>query len=142
MKKAVLIRFEKTDCIDKQTLGDLIFYDNDKKVFECKTLELPDKGNQRRISCIPKGTYKCIARSNEKYKSHYHVKELNGKEVNGRDLILIHHGNYNTDILGCILVGKAHIDINGDKIKDVTASVATMAELVKFGGNEFQLTVI
>jgi hypothetical protein len=70
--------------------------------FECYTLELPWRENQRKISCIPEGTYKVVHRTSPKYKDHLHVTG-----VPNRDLILIHTGNSAKDILGCILVGTA-----------------------------------
>jgi hypothetical protein len=105
---------------DKQTLG-MLFIDN---VFECFTLELPWKENQRVVSCIPAGDYEVVKRFSETYKNHFHV--LN---VPDRDWILIHHGNYFTNTRGCILVGQKLVDINGDGYRDVTDSVNTMKKL-------------
>lgn len=121
----------------KQTLGRLELYDNNRqKVFECKTLELPWKNNMRQKSCIPTGNYKVTPRTSPKYGLHFLI---NG--VKDRDAILIHHGNYHTDILGCILVGTAHIDINGDGFKDVTSSKATMHLLINLAPQGFKLTI-
>ena len=130
MDKLVLTRIEKDD---KQTLGFLSA--NGKEI--CKTLELADKGNQRRISCIPLGTYKVIPRFSEKYKKHFHVTN-----VPGRDYILIHKGNYHTDILGCILVGLSHAYINKDAYKDVASSGVAMTKLLKLYPKGFELEII
>lgn len=108
-----------------QTLGELRLYDREgKQIFYCKTLELSYKNNQRRISCIPKGNYQVLKRYSPKYGRHFHI--LN---VRGRDWILIHQGNFHFQILGCVLVGRDHIDINGDGRKDVTFSKLTMQKL-------------
>jgi hypothetical protein len=115
-----------------QTLGKLTFGD---KSFH--TLELPWKNNERKVSCIPAGKYKVIKRNSPKYGTHFHVQN-----VPGRDLILIHHGNYHTDILGCILVGKGLTDINGDGRKDVTQSKVAMSELIQLLPAEFNLEII
>ena len=45
------------------------------------------------------------------------------------------------DILGCILVGLASKDINGDGYKDVTSSVKDMKKLLKVVPQEFTLTI-
>lgn len=65
------------------------------------TLELPDKGNKRRESCIPEGAYMCRKYTSAKYKD---VWEITG--VENRSKILIHAGNTVNDIEGCILIGR------------------------------------
>jgi hypothetical protein len=132
---AVLIRSFQNKV---KTLGDLVIFDDAmREIFKCKTLELGWNNNERRISCIPEGVYEVVPRKSKKYGEHYHITN-----VENRDWILIHHGNFTTDILGCILVGKAHKDINGDKITDVTSSVATMNKLRKaVGENSFKIKI-
>jgi hypothetical protein len=79
---------------DEGTNGDL-YADSQ---FICHTIELPWKGNQTGISCIPEGTYKVIRRTSEHHKKHLHVLD-----VPGRDLILIHKANdAQEDLRGCI----------------------------------------
>jgi hypothetical protein len=121
----------------KQTKGYSHVYDNDDKyIFSCKTLEPPWRENQRRISCIPEGDYKCVKRTSPKYGHHWHVQD-----VPNRDLILIHSGNFNTHTLGCILVGREFADINGDGLCDVTHSKQMMDELRKILDDEFFLSI-
>ena len=121
--KVILTR----EYFQKQTLGHLsVVSDAGKEVFSCKTLELPWLNNARRISCIPEGEYTCKAHVSPKFGQTYHV--LN---VKNRDAILIHHGNFNKDTLGCILVGSKHIDLNNDGLLDVANSKDTMASLLK-----------
>ena len=127
-----MLEIKRQESCEKQTLGTL--YYEGKEV--CKTLELPWLENQRRVSCIPKGTYKVVKRYSQKYKHHFHILD-----VENRDWILIHHGNYYTDILGCILVGKSHTDINGDGLLDVTSSVATMKILNDLLPDNFELVI-
>lgn len=133
--------------LPEQTEGTLEIYDEDSLDLEfvCKTLELPWKGNQKDVSCIPEGFYDVVPRTSPKYGNHLHVTG-----VEGRSLILIHHGNYagsmnpktgKPDIRGCILVGKAHVDLNGDGIKDVTSSKDTMKALMQVAPNGFVLEV-
>lgn len=51
-----------------QTLGELAVNDlNGVTLFSCKTLELPYKGNAKRVSCIPTGAYKVKKRKSLKY---------------------------------------------------------------------------
>ena len=119
---------------EHQTLGDLLLTSNDTK-FTCKTLELKWLDNQSRISCIPEGKYKVVVRYSEKYDRHLHITG-----VDGRSYILIHWGNYagsvnprtgKPDILGCVLVGLSHTDIDGDGIRDITASKNTFNKIMK-----------
>lgn len=130
MQEEVIINRTQQD--DKQTLGQLTYY-----TYKCKTLELPWKNNDPRISCIPAGTYRCVKRKSPKYSDHFHVTG-----VDGRSYILIHHGNYYTNTKGCILVGHGHSDINNDGYYDVTSSRDTMADLNEILPNTFKLTII
>jgi len=93
MVKLVLKRVQVTD---NATHGELYY----KQKLICYTLELPWKNNQRRISSIPLGKYKCLPYSSAKYPD---VLEVTG--VSNRDKILIHAGNGPEHTHGCILVG-------------------------------------
>jgi hypothetical protein len=125
----------------KQVLGTLaVFDDNNQKTFECKTLELPWKNNQVGQSCIPKGNYNVVRRDSEKFRRHFRIVELDGSEVTGRvGPILIHPGNFASDIRGCILIGREHQDINGDGNLDVTNSRDTLNALLAAAPNGFAL---
>lgn len=132
--KAVLTR-QPSDT--KQTLGRLELFDAiGNKLMECKTLELPWRNNERQKSCIPTGNYTITPRYSAKYGNHFLVNN-----VPGRDAVLIHHGNYHTDILGCILVGATHADLNGDGHKDVTSSKDTMKKLLRYAPSGFKLII-
>lgn len=121
-----------------QTLGQgCIFADDFTVLLEFCILELPWKNNERRVSRIPSGVYDVVKRHSPKYQEHLHI--LN---VPGRDWILMHHGNFYSDILGCILPGTDHLDINGDGLKDVTSSKATMKKIMALVPNEFKLQII
>jgi hypothetical protein len=134
--KAVLKRETAYKSKEVQALGDLTIFDGDEEIFSCKTLELPWKNNKRYISCIPKGTYEVIKRDSVKLKKHFHI--LN---VPGRSDILIHIGNYYTQIKGCILVGEEHTDINADGFTDVKSSAKTMAILNQNLPDKFEITI-
>lgn len=120
----------------KQTLGEMVIEKAGKPVFRCKTLELAWKNNAQQVSCIPAGTYQVVKRHSPKYGYHFHIQN-----VPNRSWILIHHGNYHTDILGCVLVGQSHTDINGDGHRDVTNSKTTMVALNKVLPDSFQLII-
>ena len=119
--RAYLVRL---DSDDKQTLGALTVYCGTDKVFECKTLELPWLNNKPFKSCIPKGEYKVKYRHSETYGHHWIVQD-----VEDRDLILIHFGNFHRDTEGCICVGRDYRDIDSDGYRDVTSSKVTMRAL-------------
>lgn len=132
--KALLKRF---DYDDKQTLGDLIVFNERNGIeFTCKTLELAWKDNERRVSCIPEAEYTVVKRNSPKYGDHFHILD-----VPNRDFILVHHGNFHSDILGCVLVGNNHIDIDGDGYKDVTSSKKTMKKLNEILPEDFTLRI-
>lgn len=100
-----------------ETLGDLAY-----NSFSCKTLERPWKGNQRDISCIPKGTYTCKwTFSLRLLKYTYELQN-----VPGRAGIRIHSGNYFNDTDGCILLGTGYSNINGDSETDIINSKVTV----------------
>ena len=66
----------------------------------CLSMENKWHQNERYVSCIPSGTYKCSSYSSDKYPNVYEVKD-----VPGRTAILIHIGNTASDTQGCILPG-------------------------------------
>ncbi len=66
------------------------------------TLELPWKGNEKNISCIPDGDYKCQRYISRKFGETFIVKN-----VFGRSGILFHAGNTVKDTEGCFLVGES-----------------------------------
>lgn len=131
--EATLERLHKTE---KQTLGILTLFKGGKEVFRCHTLELPWKDNKRQISCIPEGEYKVIPRESPKFKKHFHVLD-----VPGREYILIHPGNYYTQIRGCILPGDGLMDINNDEEQDVLNSRKTLNKLLELAPDGFKLCI-
>jgi len=84
---------------DKSTLGKLYFNGE----FYGHTLELPWKDNEKRVSCIPKGVYEVKKRHTEE--SKYKYEHLHILDVENRELILMHVGNYPKNSKGCILLG-------------------------------------
>ena len=101
-----------------------------------KTIELAWKNNARRTSCIPVGAYTVIKRKSNKYGNHFHV--LN---VPGRDMILIHSGNYYSDSLGCIIVGAGFAHINSDNLIDLYDSKITLRKMFTAFPDRFKLLI-
>lgn len=141
--RAVLCR----EYYDKQTHGTLTVYDEDSgdELFKCRTLELPDKDNQRNISCVPEGFYDVVPRTSPKYSSHLILKD-----VPNRSYILIHPANYvgsvnprtgSPDLRGCIAVGEKYGDITGDGIPEILNSKNTMKKLLEVAPDGFVLEV-
>lgn len=118
----IIINRTKEDAV--QTLGGLRVFDGGQQIFECNTLELPWKNNQRRVSRIPDGVYVANKHKSPKFGESIHIRD-----VENRSEILIHYGNYNRNTLGCVLVGENFADIDGDGHLDVTNSRQTMKEL-------------
>lgn len=121
---------------EKQTLGTLTLTGKKGIVFECCTLELPWKDNKRNISCIPPGIYQVIRRDSPQFREHYYIAG-----VPDRDFILIHPGNFYTQIRGCVLVGDSYQDINKDRLKDLINSRKTMDELLRIAPGGFDLEI-
>jgi hypothetical protein len=70
----------------------------------CRTIELPWRDNEPRVSCIPEGRYELLKRYSKKYQWHLLVKG-----VPGRSYILIHPANVAlTELKGCIAPVSAH----------------------------------
>lgn len=130
-----ILRTYKDHC----TLGEgTVYNETTDPVFTFKTLELPWKGNERRVSCIPEGEYlveKMPPTSKRKYE-YFWVKD-----VPGRDSILFHPGNYTRQILGCLLPGESHTDIDKDGITDITNTTATLKILTALMPQKFKLTI-
>lgn len=116
-----------------QTLGVLYVIEGNKILFECKTLELPYKDNNNKVSCIPEGEYR-VTKRRSKYSFKYEHLLIN--DVPNRDYILIHGANYYTELLGCVAVGNKFKDINGDDLDDVLNSLNTLETLLTYVPDE------
>lgn len=123
-----------------ETRGTFIIFDGEKELFRCKCLELPNKANQRNVSCIPEGSYDA-----EKYSDSKHPNTFWVKNVPGRDGILIHIGNFangvKVDTEGCLLPGIDFVDIDGNGTLDVTGPDIAMRALNYFLPDKFKLII-
>lgn len=125
----------------KETKGIWCIFEGCGIIYQCFTLELPELGNKKKVSCIPEGVYDVIKIYSPTKGKCFHVQD-----VPGRDAILIHVGNYvsgkKIDTQGCILVGRKFIDLNKDGNIDVMESVKTMALLLSILPDKFKLYII
>ncbi len=125
-----MISLNRIETSDNGTFGVLSY--NGKVL--CHTCELPWRDNQKKISCIPPGTYTAKLRNSPKYGDHWHIQN-----VPNRDMILIHHGNTINDIEGCILVGLTRGEVNG--LPAVTQSRKAMELLRQSLPAEFTIKI-
>ena len=137
MAMSIHITILRTKMTERQTLGTLFVWQGERKLYECATLELPWVGNQRRVSCIPAGTYTCRKHRSPRFASCIWVQQ-----VPNRDGILIHVGNFVRQIEGCILPGKAHRDIDRDGLVDVANSADALRGLLAVLPDTFPLRII
>lgn len=107
--KALLTRF--ADSPDG-VFGFLDLYtDHDLRVARFPTVEDDWLNNQSSISCIPAGTYTCK-------RDRWNAKDVVVFQITGvphRDRILIHYGNTEEDVKGCVVVGK---DFSALQVRD------------------------
>jgi hypothetical protein len=137
--KAVLSRHYR----NTSTTGKFILFDGDIKLLDIVSIELPNNGNQKNVSCIPEGVYKV-----EKTMSPNKGECFSIKDVPGRDNILIHVGNYasslphdRSDSKGCILLGMYFEDIDDNGSIDVCESRRAIDKLLNLT-DKFTLIII
>ncbi|MBH2024466.1 MAG: hypothetical protein I8H78_08660 [Flavobacteriales bacterium] len=64
----------------------------------CRTIELPWRNNQPRVSCIPEGKYRLRRRHSPRFREHFEIMD-----VKDRKYILFHAGNdAGKELRGCI----------------------------------------
>jgi hypothetical protein len=89
---------------DKYTLSRLLLT-NQKNDLLLKSyiMELPYRNNEVGISCIKTGIYQVFSHNSPKFGKCFKIQN-----VEKRDEILIHKGNYPTDTRGCLLIGSGY----------------------------------
>lgn len=110
-----------------QTLGRVYVFDDNKMIFECKSLELPYLDNKRRISCYPAGTFFCEMTMSNRFKKMMYLV----KDVPNRDGIRWHSANYVEQLAGCTALGSEHKDLDLDGDMDVIHSGNTIKAFEK-----------
>lgn len=101
--KVRIIRIEESDqgTVGVMLMGDVAF---------CCTLEPPDRGNQKNISCIPVGHYSAIRNQSPKYGDTFMISG-----VPGRSHVLFHSGNVVKHTKGCVLLGQYFGKLRGNR---------------------------
>ena len=95
MKRLELIRTSKSRYCTYGTLNNM-----SNGLPLCHTMELPWVNNEKGISCIPTGIYKCIPYVGTNNKRAFKIQD-----VPSRTDILIHIANIPSDLSGCIAPG-------------------------------------
>ena len=112
-----------------QTLGILQLISPNGEIKEYTSVELPWRGNENSISCIPPGTYtftKSKANNNPKL-----GPVLRLGSVPGRSGVLVHSGTIHKHTHGCILPGIVQqADTNADTIPDNISSKQAISEII------------
>lgn len=141
--KVVLKRFKDNG---KQTQGRATLFNGTDKLMSFVTLEPPWLQNAIGKSCIPSGNYTVKPRWSPKYGNHFIIEG-----TSPRELVLVHIGNYmasknprtkKSDSTGCILVGKAFVDLNKDGELDISTSGETLKKLLRLAPNGFMLEIL
>ena len=108
------------------TTGKLLLVDNKTNlILQLQTLERPWIFNERKVSCIPTGTYLVKRHISPKFGQCFKIQD-----VKGRSDILIHSGNIVNDTLGCVLVGLTRDYEEGNNTAMVFNSRKAMAVLL------------
>ena len=135
METVNLFRLKRSD---QGTEGLLVSED-----YNCRTLELPWRGNQKQISCIPPGEYQVDIRLSNKYGRIYWVRN-----IPNRTYVLIHSGNYAGDkskgfkshVMGCILLGKKQGHLGG-QVAILNSRVAVRQFMEELEYESFKLRI-
>ena len=128
VKKLRIKTWQMDDC----TLGILTYGD-----FKCFTLELPWKGNELNVSCIPR----TLGYKGEKHKSPANGDVIAITNVFNRTYIQIHSANFLRQLKGCIAVGDSIKFLDGDSLPDVTNSKNTLKKLLAILPNKFMIEI-
>lgn len=137
MNYAKLLRGKSTD---QGTPGRFLFAGR-----TAGSLELPDRGNKQRISCILDGTYRV------KWTYSYHLRRYTYEiqEVEDRGGIRLHSGNFAGDVtrgykshsLGCPLLCRYFGTLSGQLAGLASRSVVSDLEMT-FAKQPFELEIL
>ena len=119
------------------TTGRLLLVDNKNNlILQLQTLERPWIFNERKVSCIPTGTYLVKRHISPKFGQCFKIHD-----VKGRSDILIHSGNVVNDTLGCILVGLSGGSVDDSNTAMIYNSRKAMAILLTLLHKEIVLHI-
>ena len=125
-----LVRLSETD---GATLGTLVM----DGFPEFATLEPPWKNNEKNVSCIPEGEYRCVKVRSPKFGVTFEVVS-----VPDREFIRFHEGNWAKNTKGCPLLGLSYR--RSPRGPMITQSVRAMERFMKKldGEGSFTLRVV
>lgn len=119
------------------TTGKLLLVDNKNNlILQLQTLERPWIFNERKVSCIPTGTYLVKPHISPKFGKCFKIQD-----VKGRSDILIHSGNVVADTIGCVLVGLSSGSVDDSDTAMVYSSRKAMAVLLALIDKEIVLHI-
>ena len=119
------------------TTGKLLLIDNKTNlILQLQTLERPWIFNERKVSCIPIGTYLVKRHVSPKFGLCFKIQD-----VKGRSDILIHSGNVVNDTLGCVLVGLTSSSVDYSSSAVIYNSRKAMAVLLALIDKEIVLNI-
>ena len=119
------------------TTGKLLLVDNKNDlILQLQTLERPWIFNERKVSCIPTGTYLVKRHVSPKFGQCFRIQD-----VKGRSDILIHSGNVVADTLGCVLVGLTSSSVDYSSSAVIYNSRKAMAVLLALIEKEIVLHI-
>ena len=119
------------------TTGKLLLVDNKTNlILQLQTLERPWIFNERKVSCIPTGTYLVKRHVSPKFGQCFKIQD-----VKGRSDILIHSGNVVADTIGCVLVGLSSGSVDDSDTAMVYSSRKAMAVLLALIDKEILLHI-
>lgn len=117
--------------------GKLLLIDNKNNlILQLQTLERPWIFNERKVSCIPTGTYLVKRHISPKFGQCFKIQD-----VKGRSDILIHSGNVVNDTLGCVLVGLTSSSVDYSSSAVIYNSRKAMAVLLTLIEKEIVLHI-
>jgi hypothetical protein len=136
--------------LPSRTLGYLHFGSLALATIERPWIPDPDgPGGQSRESCIPDGTYTVGPWNSERFPNTFILQNdalgvyrqpnlIPPGQKWGRSAILIHVGNYVTDVIGCVAVGLQHAESHSMVLESRAAMDRLRAVL---GGGSHQLAI-
>lgn len=127
MKRIILTRTSKTD---KVITGTLSVVADGITTFVGRAIE-------RTAVSFPPGTYRVVREYSPKFGAM--LWELKG--VAGRSEIKIHVANYANQLDGCIGLGTAHQDIDGDGVTDLAESRKALSKFHYAMNRDIEATI-
>lgn len=121
-----------------QSLGVCYVIEDGKLLFKSESIERGWRDNESRVSCVPSGAYECVL----EYSPRFDKELWELKDVPNRSECKFHAANYARQLNGCIALGKARVDLDGDGQIDIASSRQAMKEFHKAMGDDKKAIVV